>query len=351
VAWKKELEETVGVLCEQAQKYVPGLVIRDGRNPNVECIKLTLDPIRSEHRPLAFYAVCLGSGDRLIQVVYLLQSGASLSFRHHGYTYYPGRHSSRPVLGYWYRRQTVPSSDPPLVIIHGIGSVITLTGFISLIAKIAPTRDIFVLEMRHISMRLPRPTSFASPEESVAHICNIIDRHARTKGAKAVFFSHSFGSIYTVWMLQYAPQRVVKLVLCDPISMLLQYPDVAYNFVYRRTRSAAHTFFRWIAREPGVALTLARHFHWFENVFPILSYEAESLALRYFLPHVSASIYLSKRDCIVPSARIAEFLGEGRQGNMNVEVMEGLDHGAFLLDDYWLHRIANDFITISNTQT
>lgn len=133
--------------------------------------------------------------------------------------------------------------------------------------------------------------------------------------------------------------------------MLLQYPDVAYNFVYRRTRSAAHTFFRWIAREPGVALTLARHFHWFENVFPILSYEAESLALRYFLPHVSASIYLSKRDCIVPSARIAEFLGEGTQGNMNVEVMEGLDHGAFLLDDYWLHRIANDFITISNTQT
>lgn len=148
-------------------------------------------------------------------------------------------------------------------------------------------------------------------------------------------------------MLKCAPERLAGMVLCDPISLLLQYSDVAYNFVYRRGSAAAEIFFEWIAREPGIALALGRHFHWFQNVFPILPTEEEAQTPRFFPSHIPTSVFLSGADCIVPSSRIAALMGQGRKGNVNVEMMEGKDHGSFLFDDYWAYKIANDLISIS----
>lgn len=55
--WKEELEEALEELCRSIEKSCEDIHIREGRNPDVDCIRLTLDPIRAEHRPLAFYAV------------------------------------------------------------------------------------------------------------------------------------------------------------------------------------------------------------------------------------------------------------------------------------------------------
>lgn len=58
---REEMEETMGILFDALKGFIPNGRIPEGRNPNVECIRLTLDPIQSEHRPLAFYLVSLPS--------------------------------------------------------------------------------------------------------------------------------------------------------------------------------------------------------------------------------------------------------------------------------------------------
>lgn len=54
---RDEMEETLAELFGYLEGSFPDKVIPPGRNPAVDCIRLTLDPINSEHRPLAFYLV------------------------------------------------------------------------------------------------------------------------------------------------------------------------------------------------------------------------------------------------------------------------------------------------------
>ena len=54
---REEMEETLRELYGHLEGSFPDKIIPPGRNSAVDCIRLTLDPIRSEHRPLAFYFV------------------------------------------------------------------------------------------------------------------------------------------------------------------------------------------------------------------------------------------------------------------------------------------------------
>ena len=354
--WSLELDSILDELCYRVDSS--GITIGKGRNKTVNCMKLTLDPIRAEYRPLIFYVVSLDSIDMLIlimdQVVYLLQMFVSLTFRRYGYIYHTGsRHNQQPSLGYWYKPSLSTSDEPPILIIHGIGSVLSLMSLVILVAKSAPYRHVFILETRHVSMLFPHPSRFPSPAETVAQVYDILDYHLpRADGnspPQAVIFSHSLGSIISVWLLEFAPERLAGLVLCEPISLLLQYSDVAYNFVYRKGTAAAEIFFEWIAREPGIALTLARHFHWFQNVFPFIleeNHKALNLKPQLFPRHIPISIFLSQQDCIVPSSRIVSVIGEGRKENLSVQIMKGMDHGSFLFDRIWLKKIVVELISI-----
>jgi pimeloyl-ACP methyl ester carboxylesterase len=235
------------------------------------------------------------------------------------------------------------------VVIHGVGSILPLIYFVTRLADRAPHRHIFILDLGHVSMRLPRPSRFPSPEGTCSQICAMIDRHALSSSGtstKAVFFTHSLGSTIAVWMLKVAPERLAGLVLCDPISLLLHHPGVAYNFVYRKSLAAAEIFFEWIAREQGIALTLGRHFHWFQNIFPMIT-DVDCTYVRFFPASLPTAIFLSEKDCIVPSARIAEVLGEGRKENVDVYVMPRLDHGGFAFHNHWLEKSVNTLVKIS----
>ena len=52
-----EMQEILQEICIKLQERLPDWKIPKGRNPNVDCIRLTLDPIKYEHRPLIFYVV------------------------------------------------------------------------------------------------------------------------------------------------------------------------------------------------------------------------------------------------------------------------------------------------------
>jgi len=52
-----EMQEALTDLCNALQQRLPEWKIPEGRNPNVDSVRLTLDPIKCEHRPLIFYFV------------------------------------------------------------------------------------------------------------------------------------------------------------------------------------------------------------------------------------------------------------------------------------------------------
>ena len=237
------------------------------------------------------------------------------------------------------------------MVIHGVGSVLGLIWFVLDLASCAQNRPIFILDLKNVSMRLPRPTSFPSPLETTLQINEILDRHL-PPSSKVIFFGHSLGSALTVWILKFSPERIAGLVLVDPISFLLQHSDVAYNFIYRTSQTAAETFFEWIAREQGIALSLARNFHWFDNVFPMICSEEEDGEIVHFFPGKwPVVVFLSEGDCIVPTARIRQFLKASGKGNGGLElhVMSGLDHGGFLFNKYWLDTVLRTLIGLDST--
>jgi pimeloyl-ACP methyl ester carboxylesterase len=277
--------------------------------------------------------------------------GTSLLFRARGYVYYQNELPYHPHLGYWYRAPSIAASDvPPLMVIHGIGSILSLIWFVTNLATRAQDRHIFVLDIGHISMRLPRPTQFPSPTWTTSQLCNILDHHVPNPSkepTKAVIFGHSLGSALTVWLLKSAPDRLAGLVLCDPVSLLLQYSDVAYNFVYRPSVTAAQIFFEWIAKEPGIASTLGRNFHWFDNVFPMIAGEGDADGeMRFFPEELETVVFLSEKDCIVPTGKIYDFLTRNRM-NVAIHIMPELDHGGFLFDNYWLDLVLDTFVQMN----
>jgi len=282
-------------------------------------------------------------------VVYLLQGAASILFRLHSYSYFKlARHPTEPVLGYWYKAPRTPvSTRGPIVVIHGVGSVLPLIRLVTRLADRAQHRHIFILDLGHVSMRLPRPSRFPSPEGTCSQVCAMLDQHISPDpiSLKATIFTHSLGSAYAVWMLKVAPERIAGLVLCGPISILLQHPAVTYNFLYRKSLTATEMFFEWIAREQGIALTLARHFHWFQNLFPMIL-DVDCTGTRFFPQDLRAAIFLSERDCIVPSARIAQVIGQGKRDNVDVYVMPELDHGGFVFHDQWLEKVVQSLLEI-----
>ena len=50
---------------------------------------------------------------------------------------------------------------------------------------------------------------------------------------QACFIGHSFGSIVVSWLVNNVPECVGSILLLDPVSVMLQEPDVAHNFLYR----------------------------------------------------------------------------------------------------------------------
>ena len=105
-------------------------------------------------------------------------------------------------------------------------------------------------------------------------------------------------------------------------------------------------FFEWIAREPGIAVTLGRHFHWFQNIFPFISEVDSTTSAGFFPQGLLATIFLSERDCIVPSARIVEVLRRGNKDNVDVYMMPKLDHGEFVFHETWLDKVVHTLVEL-----
>ena len=245
-----EVVEMDGIIRRMENDKI-GRRFQPGRNVSLQCARLTLDPVRALHRPLALYAAM-----RLLWMlssVFLFSKG----FR---------RHSSGPIT-YWFRRPEEEAAEgEPLVFIHGIGiGVIPYHWFLSACWS---SRATFVVELPHISMQLSGHNDQLSVEQTVDAIDHMLRAH---QIQSACFMGHSFGSICVTWIIKHRPHCVLSVVLLDPVCFLLFLPDVCQNFVYRQPTIMGSSLMQWVVhyfakRELNIAHTLSRHFWWYRNI-------------------------------------------------------------------------------------
>uniref|UniRef100_A0A7S2KHS3 AB hydrolase-1 domain-containing protein n=1 Tax=Bigelowiella natans TaxID=227086 RepID=A0A7S2KHS3_BIGNA len=117
---------------------------------------------------------------------------------------------------------------------------------------------------------------------------------------KAIFMGHSIGSVYLTWIINNKPQLLSKVVLIDPVCLLLHHSKVLWNFLYARPPDGFLGLVteRLVVRDPNVDFRLRRHFTWYQNV----------LWLSDIPHHVNTYIILSENDTFVPSQRVMEYI-------------------------------------------
>lgn len=258
-----EIEE---YLAEMEQRG--GIELIPGRNPKIRPVRVTLDPVRTAHRPLVWYLL-VGSIDTY----------AFLALYWHGFKHYtsggffrvfPPRplaiiSKSSPVpLPYWYRPHR-SRTKLPVLFLHGIGiGLLPYLPFIQELSEQDPDLGIIVIEILPICNRMTRPP--LDREATCLSVSQILATH---NFDQVVVVAHSFGTAITSYMLQdpTLSQKVTATLLVDPVTFLLHHPSVAYNFLYR-TPKRANEWQLWYfaSRDPDIARTLGRHFFWNECI-------------------------------------------------------------------------------------
>lgn len=248
-------------------KFTPGF------NPDLQCIRLNLDPVLAVHRPLLFYlGIYLST---MLFNTLALQWGWQFEIYGDHSTVWGGvfyklhqaflwctelmkqrqrRTASKPTttvttnkasaddaphikrIVYWYRSvedscttdaTTSSHAKTPLVFIHGIGA--GLMCYVEFIYHLVGLdRPLFLVELPFVAMRMVDdvPDAVAVVDDIKA----MLHHHGYEHG---VFVSHSLGTAVTSWMMTNAPSVVAGTILIDPICFMLHYPQVCFNFIHK----------------------------------------------------------------------------------------------------------------------
>lgn len=308
---RAELQQLVDLGSRELEMDFP-----PGYNSDVVCMRLTMDRIYAEHRPLAYYAVSA--------VVLPFVADQVLSWL--GFS----RHTSG-TLAFWYRPGALVGAEgspsdrpPPFVFCHGIGAdVVPYMHFVHGLISSEPRAACFLVSLPHISMRIT--TQVPSSAELVACLAEML---AIWGHDNAHFVGHSFGSVVLAWVARRAPELMCMATFIDPVCFLLIKPDVCYNFIYRQPRTPLELFIQYFAaRELFIAHSLSRNFFWFENIL-----WAEQLG------DTPTLVVLSGQDAIVPAHSVLRYLTAFKKqrsvSTLRVLWFPDLGHGDFLFSAY-----------------
>ncbi|KAF9969583.1 hypothetical protein BGZ73_008026 [Actinomortierella ambigua] len=340
-----------------------GVQFTPGFNPNVDCIRLNLDPVVASHRPLIYYA--------LVWIANLL-SGFVFNFL--GFTRFEGaldrahrvkvrkakhQHPTEEKekakaeydLAYWYRpARDADSNKVPLVFIHGIG--VGLVQYIHFIVALSTlSRPILMIEVPYVSNRLVRTKCVLSPNESYFAIERILKVHGYQK---ATFMGHSLGTMLCSAIVRASPAHnnpnsiVAGLILVDPICFLTHH-SIARNFAYRIPTTASQLIMDlFAARELGTSWFIMRRFCWdqcvmFPSAWRRRHHRPAPLQGRLspVLPKMTR-VFLSREDNLLDMNVIATYLKKQvglLEEREELVVMDHMDHAAFLLRPYWFAKV------------
>lgn len=291
-----------------------------GRNTNIECMRLNLDPISPIHKPLIYYLV-----------IWMLNSVAASYYRNFlGMKRFRSiaesqslikfyntqlerrrelaitKSHDRVKIPYWYRPPKNGNKENPLLFVHGIG--VGLFVYVPLISKLAgrTERPIFVVEMQNVStgffpLKSHVMEDIPTHSEMAESIELLLQNHSYCckQNQKCTFVGHSLGSTVVAWIVKNKPHLVDRMVFLDPVCFLLHEPDIAYNFMYREPQTSLELLLWWYAsKELYISWTLSRCFFWFHG----------ALFLEDLPENIKVDIVLGADDVIVKSSNVRDYI-------------------------------------------
>lgn len=324
----KDRRSELECLLEEGTKWLEA-DIPEGYNPEMQAMRLTMDPIPSEHRPLVSYVVTA-----LLLPAITEHHLVNLGFRQ----YRSG------TLRYWHRPGSAGSSTgagntaPPMVFCHGIG--VNLLPYVPLLKEFmdnASSRTIFLVSLPHISMRIKEDVP--SSAEMVACLSDML---ASWDVPSAHFVGHSFGSLLLAWVARRAPHIMRCATFIDPVCFLLIKPDVCYNFMYREAETPTQLLLSWfVSKELYIAQSLSRNFFWYQNIL-----WPEQLTM-------PSLVVLSGCDSIVPAHSVRRYLVAYKQQHpldfLRVLWFPDLGHGEINFGPVGLaacHRLVKEMLKL-----
>ncbi|KAF9165580.1 hypothetical protein DFQ26_009775 [Actinomortierella ambigua] len=341
---------------EKDVQFAPGF------NPNVDCIRLNLDPVVASHRPLIYYALVwianLISGFVFNLLGFTRFEGALdrahrikvRKAKHQHPTEEKEKARANYDLAYWYRPARDAENKVPLVFIHGIG--VGLVQYIHFIVALSTlSRPILMIEVPYVSNRLVRTKCVLSPDESYFAVERILQVHGYQK---ATFMGHSLGTMLCSAIVRASPAHnnpdsiVAGLILVDPICFLTHH-SIARNFAYRIPTTASQLIMDlFAARELGTSWFIMRRFCWdqcvmFPSAWRRRHHRPAPLQGRLspVLPKMTR-VFLSREDNLLDMNVIATYLKKQvglLEEREELVVMDHMDHAAFLLRPYWFAKV------------
>ncbi|KAF9957666.1 hypothetical protein BGZ72_001581 [Mortierella alpina] len=333
----------------------------EGYNPDVDCIRLCLDPVVASHRPLVYYVLLWVANmavGLLFSLLGLTRYDTTLDKSHEFESSKPldtqaeaaGETRAIPDLAYWYRTPAHPENEVPLVFIHGVG--IGLAQYVHLVIALTfISRPLILIEIPYVSSQLFQ-AGCLTPDESYIAVERILKRHGHPK---ATFYGHSLGTMLCAAICRASsatsPKSIVAgLMLVDPICFLTHH-SLARNFAYRTPATACQLVIDlFAAREIGTSWYIMRRFTWTESIFFPVAWTRRDQKM---LPHQGklspvlpekTRVFLSSKDNLLDMEKVAQYLRtqvglvEGGEEDELV-VMEGMDHAEYLSRPGWFNRV------------
>lgn len=131
------------------------------------------------------------------------------------------------------------------------------------------------------------------------------------------------------WLLRLLPHRVSSVSFIDPVTFLLFLPNVCINFVYARPRMfdlRAWVIHYFAKREMNTAITLSRHFYWYQN----------DLWIEDLDDSMKVMVCLAGQDMIVPSGAVKQYLSQhacsSTESRLQLLYMEDFHHAGFIFN-------------------
>jgi pimeloyl-ACP methyl ester carboxylesterase len=203
--------------------------------------------------------------------------------------------SASPNFSYFYRPHK-STTHRPIVFIHGLG--IGLISYIPLFFMLPKDVGILALEVLPITSRITE--SGILPADQAREIGDIIAQQGLDS---FVFVGHSYGTFLAKLLLEssFLASRMERIVLIDPIAVLLHVPELAYNATTRTPKYPGEIEIEWAATaEPDIAFTLAKRFCWRSH---ILWYED--------LLRCPTTVVVGSEDCLMNADAIATYVTKG----------------------------------------
>lgn len=305
-----ELEALVGRVEEWVLAGGGGLPrLRRGYNGRLVACRLTLDALRCTHRPLMAYVIT--------HLAVRAYTGYALRAR--GFV---PRHAGG--LQYWHLSPPPSAAargsprPPPLLFLAGMGvGLVSYLRFIDTLRELMPGREVVLLEIDYMCMRLPLSLhKVPSPEEAVLSLRAVL---AACGAPAAHWIGHSFGTVVMSWVLRLAPRAcVAACTFIDPIPFLLFKSNVAVRFVYRPPATALDRLVRYfVTEEIGISHALHRHFSWPHNLLDPSA-----------LDGIPTAVVLSEYDSYVPSHAVSRHLAHAAPHVLLV-MLEAHSHSQF----------------------